>query len=60
MQRKAELVSFNEVVTQLSELLALDTAQLDAVLGGAARPPDCTSYVVCGTYCASLDLSNLG
>jgi hypothetical protein len=57
MQRKNEIVSFNESVPELSDLLELDTAALDRVIGGLVAATTCESHkgscaelTSCGTY----------
>jgi hypothetical protein len=58
MQRKNEIVSFNESVPELSDLLELDTVTLDRVIGGLVVAPttceshkgSCAELTSCGTY----------
>jgi hypothetical protein len=46
---KNEIVSFNESVPEMSELLEIDGAELDIVTGGVAVA-DCPKLTTCGTY----------
>jgi hypothetical protein len=49
---KNEIVSFNETVPGMSQLLEIDGSELDIVTGGRAaeRVADCPNLTSCGTY----------
>jgi hypothetical protein len=48
---KNEIVSFNETVPGMSQLLEIDGSELDIVTGGLAQKvADCPNLTSCGTY----------